>query len=80
MTEANNAARPYANPLPLEKVFQVVENTKVELDEKDADRSALQAGQEVEVQFRAAANVDPTNSAATTVSAKSVEEESEPTG
>jgi hypothetical protein len=80
VTEANNAARPYANPLPQVKVFQVGEKTKVELDEKDADRTALQAGQEVEVQFKAAANVDPTSAAATAISAKSAEEESEPTG
>jgi len=80
VTEANKAARPYANPLPQEKVFQVGENTKVELDEQDADSSALQAGQEVEIQFKGAANTDPTNTAATAISARSVEEESEPTG
>jgi hypothetical protein len=80
VTEANKAARPYANPLLQEKVFQVGQNTKVELDEQDADRSALQAGQVVEVQFKGAASADPTSSAATAISAKSAEEETEPTG
>ena len=80
VTEANEAARPHANPLPQEKVFQVGEKTKVELDDQDANHSALQAGQVVEVQFKAAANADPTSAAATAISAKSVEEEPEPTG
>ena len=80
VTEANKVARPYANPLPQEKVFQVGENTKVELDNQDAVRSALQAGQGVEVQFKAAASANPTSSAATAISAKSAEEESEPIG
>ncbi len=80
VTEANKAARPYANPLPQSKVFQIGENTKVELDEQNADRSALQAGQDVEVQFKAPANADPTSSEATAVSAKSAEGEPEPTG
>ncbi len=80
VTETNKAARPYANPLPQKKVFQVGENTKVELDEQDADRSTLQAGQGVEVQFKAAASADPTSSAATAISAKSAKEESEPIG
>jgi hypothetical protein len=43
--------------------------------------TALQAGQEeVEVQFKGAANTGPTNTAATAISAKSVEEKREPTG